>query len=658
MPRYYIDFETRSPVDLKTAGVANYVQHPDTSVLCMAYACGDEPIRIWWPGQPFPFTDHGANTYVAHNASFEWYVWNAVQHGRHRWPTLLFSQMDDTMTRAYAMALPGSLDHAAAAVGIPAQKDMIGHRLMMQMCRPRADGTYWEEPDQLARLGEYCKQDVAVERDLDERLMPLSPYERRIVALDRLINSRGVMVDLPAITVAIELAKTELDRIGHDLSKLTNGKVNYPTQVAALSRWLASEYDIAPDSLDGGSINELLAQDIPDDVRQALLLRQEGSRTSVAKFTAMRDAAGSDGRVRDTLQYHAAGTGRWGGRRIQTQNMARWPKDFKIADAEYALSILKSSCTPQQKLDRLRMFYGSPLSVLSWLTRAVIMAAPGHELLAADYSNIEGRGLPWLAGEQWKLDAFQECNASGGPDIYERTYSKAFGIDPAAVNSEQRQLGKIMELAFGFGGGKGAFAKMAHLYGVSLPETEVQALVDAWRKAHPKIVDFWFELNAAAKWAVLHAGRKYAAGAPGREVVFRTKGSFLWCRLPSGRLLCYPYPRLAQRETPWRELREAVHYKAVDDVSRKWKETSTYGGKLSENVTQAMCRDVLAHSIVRCEESGIPLVMHVHDELVAEVPCGALALPRYAALCSEAPAWAAGLPVVAKGWVGERYRKA
>jgi DNA polymerase len=312
---------------------------------------------------------------------------------------------------------------------------------------------------------------------------------------------------------------------------------------------------------------------------------------------------------------------------------------------------------PTAAARQIDLFHGSPLTIISSCLRGMICAAPGHDLLAADYSNIEGRGLAWLAGEERKLQVFRDSDAGTGPDPYLVAAARAYNVNVATLNkkSPERQPGKVMELAFGYQGGVGAWRKMeAAAPGMpKFTDDQVQEFKTAWRALHPKIEKFWYDLEEAAAEAVRMPGTTTKVGV----ISFRVKGSFLWCRLPSGRVLCYPYPKIKPIETPWGEVKDQVSYHHVDGLSNKWIETHTYGGKLAENVTQAICRDLLAYSIRQAEDAGYPVVLHVHDEVVSEVPKGFGSLEQFESICARTPAWAEGLPVVTEGWRGGRYRK-
>ena len=304
----------------------------------------------------------------------------------------------------------------------------------------------------------------------------------------------------------------------------------------------------------------------------------------------------------------------------------------------------------------INVFYGTPLDVLASCMRGMITAAPGNILYGADFSNIEGRALPWLAGQEDKLQRFRDADAGSGPGIYEVTAGGILDKPPSEVISGERQTyGKVPELFCQFGGGVGAGRKMAKTYLVKMSDDLIASVKTKWRERHPKIVQYWHDLERAAIDAVMSPGTITFAGAKGREVRFRVKGSFLWCLLPSARAICYPYPKIKAKETPWGEMRDALHYMTVDATSNKWIETNTYGGSLSQNVTEGVCRDLLVAAIRNCEKGGYPIVFHVHDEPAAEVKEGFGSVEEFERLCSVKEKWAEGLPVVAKGWKGKRW---
>jgi len=654
------DFETRSELELKDVGLDVYARHPSTDVWCFAWAIDDGEPEIWAPGMPapavaFPFS-FKSTTFYAHNAQFELAIWNHIMVPRYGWPVLDPARVRCTMAMAYAMALPGSLENAAAALGLSEQKDMAGHRLMMQMSRPRAydeagQPIWWDDFDKQIALQNYCKQDVRTEQALCKRLLTLSPSEQKLWALDYKINQRGVHVDRLAVSQAITVVKRESDRLNAELFKVTEGCVSSTTEVAALTKWIQAR-GVGIDGLAKADvIDALKLDDVPADVRRALLIRQEGGKTSTAKLRTVLEILGGDDRARGLLQFHAAGTGRWGGRKLQPQNMPRPSIPHEVI--EQVLDTL-TTCTPDEAHSLIATLFDNPLTVISDCLRGMICAAPGNVLLCADFANIEGRGLAWIAGEQWKLDAFKAYDAGTGPDIYKLSYAKSFRIPVEQVTKENRFVGKVQELALGYQGGVGAFQTMAKAYRVEVSDERAEEVKVAWREAHPNVVSFWYDIERAAKEAVGHPGHAFACGT----TTFLVKGSFLFCKLPSGRVLTYPYPKLKPKMTPWGEEKEQIHYMSVDGKTKKWQETHTYGGKLTENVVQALSRDILAEAMTRLDAEGYPIVLHVHDEIVAEVEEHKnWDLKLFEAYMKRVPAWATGLPIAVEGWRGKRYRK-
>ena len=658
----YGDFETRSTLDLKEVGLDNYAKHPTTNPWCFAWALGDEEIEIWTPGFSMPerLRKHleSGGLFLAHNCHFEKAIWDNILVPRYGWGALPIQQCRCSMAMAYAAGLPGDLERAAAAAGIQAQKDMAGRRLMLQMSRPKIEQplTWWDDTEHLTALYEYCKQDVRVERELEKRLLPLSESEQKLWELDYQINNRGIYVDTKTITAGIAAVESEADRLNKEIRTLTGNYVGFTTEVARIKAWLATQ-GIALDGVAKAEVVEALDLDtLPDICRQVLLIRQEAGKTSTAKLNTMLTARSADGRIKNTMQYYAAHTGRWAGRRIQPQNLPR-PK-LSQKEIETILDFLPALSTANA-IDRIELLYGSVTHVMSDCIRGMITAAPGNVLIAGDYANIEGRGIAWLAGEEWKLDAFRAQDAKTGPEIYKLAAAKIYHKAVDEITKDERQRGKTAELACGYQGGIGAFQRMAKTSGVKVPDSEAQTIKAEWRGAHPKIVQYWWDLERAAYEAVCHPGTTTSAGPITRAVAFRMKGSFLFCKLPSGRLLSYPYPKLKVIDTPWGETKEQVHYMTMDGLTNKWIETHTYGGKLAENITQAICRDILAAAIVRLEGEGLPIIFHVHDEIVCELPekSGEYWAPVVLDRMSIIPKWAEGLPIVIEGWTGRRYRK-
>lgn len=1027
----HIDFETRSAVDLKKTGVYVYAEDPTTDVWCAAYAFDDGPVRLWLPEDiraPTEIKDHVAagGAIYAHNANFERVIWKHVLAPRYVWPEPKIEQWRCTMATAYAMALPGSLDAAAETLQVPHRKDAAGARLMLQLAKPRkvigklpagkaltrpdeegwqhfigADGRllriqWWTEAEKLQRLYDYCKQDVEVERALEKRLYALRPFEQRVWQLDQEINDRGAGVDVALCEGAKKVVDAERKRLDAEMKRVTNYKVGACTNVNEIEAFLRAENPgLAIDGLDKAQVADLLAR---DDLSEAsvdvLELRQEGAKMSVAKIDALLRGMSRDGRARGMLQYYAAATGRWGGRRFQPQNLLR--PDIEQDEIDLMISVLKIG-----DYATVRALTDKPISAIGNCIRGMVAPLAG-KMAAADFANIEGRVLAWLAGEAWKVKAFEDYDAGTGPDLYKVAYAKSFGVAAENVTKGERQVGKVQELACiaegervltdkgpvpiehvtpdhkvwdgsafvghrgrifrnekltifydglratpdhvvwvegerrpvrfgdaarrgqrllrsgndgapvrvgrsyfpgkaipsgvdhgicsrpvhrlrpgavdvlreptpraeqgvpgvlaaaqgaavaaeagygdalavhepegprvqtlrgprhrvpvfvgdrrsaldtgqprsasgngdrpyrqqrplragkpplrheatadaeptavetdrlgrslgghrepsfdvrhqalsgrgipershnrdclqscsgeaeelawhsfspervrvydlvecgprnrftvsdrlvhncGYQGGPGAFQAMAKGYGLNIGDrfehisaaagdlldeaqdawetygkksgmsernwVAAEIVKRAWRGGHPATTSLWSSIEDAAVQAVRNPGSVVTLG----KLKFRLSDSFLWMQLPSGRALCYPYPSIETKTTPWGAKKELVTFFGQDTYTRKWGRTSTYGGKLTENAVQAIARDLLAEAMVRLADAGAEIVLTVHDEIVLDVPADTPDCDEICRIMSELPPWAAGLPVSAEGWVGERYRK-
>lgn len=728
----HIDFETRSTIDINRAGAERYMECPHFSILCMAYAFGDGPVGLWIPSQspmPSAVREHveAGGPVAAHNAAFEMLAWaEARRRDPAGWPELRIYQVDDTMARARAMGLPGSLGDCAVALRMPIEKDNNGRRVMLRVCKPQKRGGeyYWiNDPALFQRLYEYCKRDVEVEREIDKRLPPLSPDERAVWEMDWAINQRGVRVDVRSVSGALEAVAEEGRALSLAVSKLTDGAAT-ATKRAKLLEWLRAKGLDLKDMRKGtiaaalesaeamaSSLREPPAQDVspalarfgvtPEDLERqrdeeaesfeavckVLRLRQEGSKASTAKLAAMAKGTCLDGRARGLYAYHGAGPGRWAGRRIQTQNMPRTPKGFKVRDAEVVFQILNEYRGNARRL--LRAEFGSTMDAVSWSLRSLLIADPDKRFICGDYSNIEGRGIAWLAGEDWKIEAFEAFDRKEGPDIYKLAFSEAFGIPVDEVDEYMRQIGKVMELALGYQGSIRAFIEMAKGYGVDLEalakiirgkaapaeweryseafdkETvkdrhglephvwvAIKIVVMRWRDAHPNIRKFWYDLERAAIEAVASPGTVTRVG----HIRYVCREGWLYCRLPSGRCIAYPYPELSRSVDKWGRPKTALTVYGVDQG--RFVRYHVYGGLLAENVTQATARDVLAAAMLRLEAAGYPIVMHVHDEILAEVLKAFGTVEEFVRIMEERPDWAHGFPItVGEPWEGMRYRK-
>jgi DNA polymerase len=682
MISFGIDFESYSRVDLKAAGLHNYACDESTGAHCISYGSDSEHVKTWVEGEPFPedLAAHieSGGIITAWNAAFELAIWNLCCVKKYGWPPLPIHQVRCSMVRAYAMALPGALEDAAPALGVDQRKDAAGHRIMLQLSKPKKDGSMWRREDDFDKffaLYSYNKQDVRTELACLERLMDISPSECDLWELDYKINNRGVMCDLASVEKAIVIIQSEQKRLNAEMLKVTGGIVGSCNEVQMLGKWIKSQ-GVEMDGLAKADVLNALAETddeeifadsetivrigLPPAVRRALELRQEAAKSGTAKLVAMQEKASADGRIRNMHQFHAASTGRWAGRGVQPQNFFRGRPETTYEDIEAMFSMLDDKAS-------LDLFYGPSMDAVSDCIRGMLIAGEGNDLVACDFSAIEARGLAWLAGQESVLEVFRTHGK-----IYEHAAAGIYHVPMEEVTKDQRQRGKVAILALGYGSGVGGFQAMARTYNVKISDDEADEIKKAWRAANQKIVHYWYDLEEAVLGAMRN-GNVTSAGAGGRQVRFRKAGSFLWTLLPSGRALCYPYPELRMVMTPWGEEKEQLTFMTVVDQTQKkkakvlpdpnargrWQRVSTYGGSLAENMTQAIARDLLADAMRAVEAEGIEIVMHVHDEIVAEVQKfrAAYALGRMTAIMSETPAWAAGLPLAAEAWKGKRYRK-
>ena len=706
-----IDGETKSIVDLQKAGAYVYFENEETHVVVIAFAFGDEEPVLWWPGQPCParIVKHAerGGTFTAWNSNFERLMWKNILDPRHGWPAIDDRQWRCTMAESHAMALPGKLDEAAPALGLDIVKDQAGHRLMLQMCRPRRidpDGTivWWDDADRLKRLGAYCQQDVRTERAIKKRVLRLRASEREMYWLDQQINDRGVAVDVDFCEKAAKVVELALARADKEMKEVTGGEVAKCSNVTQLRRWLTDEFFLPIEGLAADQLADLLLRDdLTDEARRALELRQEAAKTSTAKLKAVRLRTNRDGRMRGNLQYHGANTGRWAARGAQLQNL---PRPVILKDEDHGEQQARAIKTigwdaDHDGLDGLDLLYGRPLTVVADTLRGTVYAGRGRTLRVVDFSNIEGRGVAWLAGQFDKLDAFNRFDSGSGADIYLRAAAGIYGVSIESAKPH-RQIGKVAELALGYQGGPMAFAKMAKTYGLkiinayeSVWSSAEEARRDSalsgyrkrgrssglaekawlaaeliklgWRETHPAIVEYWYALQRGAIEAMREPGSTQVVGPSGSSVQYRKAGSFLFCRLPSGRAICYPFPRLEMVKrkivrddgSEIERNEQRLVYKAKNQYTNKWEDKFFYGGLAAENITQAVARDIMAEAMLRVEKAGYPIVLTVHDEIVAESERGSGSFDEFKRLMTVVPTWAKGFPIAAAGWEGDRYRK-
>lgn len=643
-----IDFETRSECDLKTAGVWKYAEHPSTRILCLGIKVDDHPAGLWWPGWTGQdgislfelihlITE--AKYIYAHNAEFETAMWQLMPI------PLPLEKLRCTAAMAAYHALPRSLDNCAKALGLSAGKDAEGYKLMMKMCKPQTDRKskekFWiEDPDSFQRLGEYCKQDCEVEYQVEKRLRQLPEIEQEVWRVDQIINRRGVAIDTRLVKEAMRVGEEQQELFKAEMKTLVGCS---PNQVATILTRLNAE-GVPLNELTKDSVTKALAGELPPKVRRILEIRQSSARTSAKKYAAMEKRVSADGRARSLFMYHAATTGRWGGKSIQPQNM---PSRGVIVDPDAAIEVISRGASAEE----IEFLWGDTMQVLSSCTRGAIIAPPGKDLICSDYSAIEGRVLAWVCGEEFILDAYRN-----GDDLYKIAAAGAFHKPYDTITKAERSIGKVIVLANGFGGGSHAFLAMAKGYGIDeIPEDEAKEIVKAWRENRPKTVAFWRDLQAAAINAIENPGSLYIC----QKTIWGVKDGYLCCKLPGGRTLRYPNPSVGEKPAPWdkKKMIPVINFWG-NDINNHWTKLETYGGRLCENVVQAIARDILAEAIVRIEKHGkyVP-VLHCHDECLSEVAEGAGNLEEYNELLTRLPGWAVGLPLEAEGWIGKRYKK-
>lgn len=672
MRRLNIDFETRSTVKLNQTGVYPYAQHPDTDLWCMAYALDGSDVYLWTPGDPVPpifaaALERDDVQFRAWNANFERIIWREILGPRYGFPVPPLERWHCTMVEAMALALPASLGQAAKVLKT-SEKDHDGRRLMLRMAKPRkveADGTivWWDVEEKKEKLFEYCRQDVRVEREIGEKLLPLSGHEREVYLLDQRMNDRGVMIDVPLVKAAQGIVAEGKKRANAELAEVTDGEVTKVTKPTALKVWLQGQ-GVDIDNVQKATLRDVLEGELEDDVERAIELRLETAKSSTAKLNAMFRYACEDWRARGLLQYHGAATGRWAGRGIQPQNMTR--PEFNQRQIEWMIPFVLAG--DYAALER----EGPPTEIVASILRACIRSRPGHRFLCGDFGQVEARVLAWIAEQEDLVRAF-----AAGAKIYEDMGAAYSGkpIEEITKDSEERQVGKNSVLGCGFQMGADTFAlQVWEQTGIVLDRgerdedgkllegevDEAQRIIDVYRGKYARIPEFWYAINDAAKAAVARPGIVTSVGRGG-AIKYTVRGQFLWCVLPSKRLLAYAKPKL-KRHTVRPKNKEpfttiSLSYMGVNSYNNKWQREFTYGGKLTENVVQAMARDLLASAMLRLEEHGYPNVLTVHDEAVTELPYGEGSLDEMLALMKMRPQWAEGLPVAVDGWEGERYRK-
>lgn len=657
-----------------------------------AYAFDDQPPKVWdatadskMPADLAEALKDPTITVIAHNSRFDRLML------RSNFPDLCppVERWRDTMIMALAHSLPAGLANLCAVLGVSDEdsKDAEGKKLIQLFCKPRPAtsklrrATSATHPEEWAKFVAYAGQDIVAMRECYRRLPKwnMSDYELALWYLDQRINDRGVCIDLELARAAVRATALEQQRLAFEINEATNGDVTASTKRNAMLKHIKEVYGLDLPDLQGSTLEKYIGSgQLPQELVALLNNRLQASTTSTAKYTALVNATNLDGRLRGTLQFCGASrTGRWSGRTFQPQNLPRPSLDHE--DIEIGIEALKAGCED--------LFTDNIMELTSSAIRGCIVAPKGKKLVIADLSNIEGRMLAWIAKENWKLEAFEAFDLGCGHDLYKLAYAKSFGVDPADVTKDQRQVGKVQELAFGYQGAVGAWVTFATGFGIDLEEMAdkahasipAQTLLDStgmrewarqkkmpsygltdktwivcdaikalWREAHSNTSAFWKDIEEQAIAAALDSGKTYYAGK--RKFPIRRDGTWLRIRMPSGRYLCYPGVQVDDSGK--------LSYMGLNQYTRKWERLYTYGGKLTENLTQAMSRDVLAYSMPLIEAAGYQIVLTVHDEIIAEAPDSPeFNVEHLASFMAKVPSWVDGLPLAAAGFETYRYKK-
>jgi len=650
MTTLWCDFETRSRCDLRSRGVYNYAQDISTDVLCMSYAFDDEDVKTWTPDQPFPLAvKNHTGRIAAHNAAFErlifWYVLQI---------NFDLEQFYCTASQARANCAPGSLEDVGRFAGAGMRKDHRGSQLIRLLSIPQSDGAFREDVARMAEMVDYCEQDVRAMRAVALAQRPLTDDELEDYHVSERINDRGVLLDKPLALAAVRYAEAESDEVQALVRDITQGAVQ-SVRSPAMRSWVldrvgsealklatVTKADVAKLSIDKTVRGNLLAlaeenpNEVPYEVAQIIQCADDVWASSVAKFNRAASLADAeDSRVRGAFVFSGgSATGRAASFGLQVHNFPR-------------------RCAANPALTRQAMVRGHQLvpqhgvrttDVLKSMLRPALMAAPGKHLVVADWASIEARVTPWSSKSK-SGDAKLAIFAAGG-DVYVANAAATFLVSEAKVTKDQRQIGKVQELACGFAGGVGAFAAMGRAYGLALPESEAQRMVAAWRRANAWAAPYWSDLEEAYHRAMRNPNIDCVAG----RVTYLFDKQHLWYILPSGRVLCYPFARFEGGEITYAK---AAWKPAVD--AKEWPRARLWKGLACENITQAIANDILRHSLRQLEPLGV--VLHVHDEIVIETGDPNMVAARMKEVMAVPPPWAAGLPLAAEVSVMERYGK-
>jgi len=631
----FIDIETYSKEDLIRFGHVKYAKHKSTEILLVAWALSNEPVKSYnprthtAPKELLYSLNNEDIKIISHKAQFEYSIFKHTKY-LPDWPALPINRFICTLAIANTLNIPFGLSALSKYLEIPCQKYAYGKKMIQLFCVPQKDGRrihMHERPAEAADFVKYCERDVQAMRQAYDAmpLKELLPLEQATWELDNKINEAGVPVDVKLVNACAEIVKVYVEQETDKFRKLYGFN---PTQNKKLMEFLHS-HGVAVDDTQKATLTALV--DLPDIAQTAVDIRLAVSKASVKKFKVMKNAA-VDGRIYGCFKYQAASTGRWSSSIIQFQNLAR-PVIANPAVIEAAV---------YNGLPALGSLYEKPLEALSSLLRHVIYSDIGFNVV--DFSSIEARVLAWLAGQKDVLDIYR-----AGVDLYKHTASKIFKVPVENINDNQRFLGKIATLALGYNGGAKAFARMAKAYNVEIEEEFAEQIKLQWRAANDKIVQLWAEVERTALQVVSNRINRKSG-----NLEFGMYKKYFFIRLPGGRTINYPDPKIVKAETPWGIMADKLTCYGQANQTKQWGRLTTYGGKLVENICQAIARDLLRDAMLRIDSAGYNIVLHVHDEIVTE---GEDKLSEILKLFTHVPQWAFGLPIAATGKFLNNYGK-
>jgi DNA polymerase len=654
---YSIDFETRSAIDLVDQGLDIYANDSTTEVLCIAFGTQPNNVVVSKPGKKtdqgfmLPMLPNGGSLLQhvasggeiqAWNAMFEYAIWNCVCVPKYGWPPLKLEQCIDSMAIAAANNIPQSLGDASIFMDSAHQKDTRGRYLIQKLCKPMKNGEFNDDPELMRELFDYCAQDVRTEMAIVSDLRPLTADEQAIWDLTQRINLRGVPVDPRELQNAVKAIDHAQGLLDDELVAMTGCK---PSERAKLLAWLnaqgADMADLTAKTVSAKLVDtNIKAAPKGSDaslIHRALELRQEGSQTSVAKYAKMQEIQ-RDGRIRNTLVYHGASTGRWASRGgLNLQNIAR----PTLEDEEIELAI-----------PNVFMEGKGTMQELSSLVRSAIKAPSGQTFVDVDFSSIENRVGVYLAGQKDKVELFRK-----GLDEYKVFASQSlYNVPYDDVTKDQRQISKSAVLGAMFGQGAKGLVKYAEGMGVKLSEGEAKRAVDNYRSSYVKVKELWALCESASIDAVRSPGVAYAAGS---KIVIKSAKKALWMKLPSGRLICWQRPELELLTTPWGSQKLGVTVHNQSTYTRQWSRNALIGSSIFQSAVQGTARDFLAVAMLNLDNAGYNMINSIHDEvlLLVEEQNGESALADVISIMTTSPVWAPDFPLAAEGWVANRYRK-